>query len=96
MSAAPFSELASEREAMSWAGIDPTKVLGRRRGRWCLVMVRNGEVWKASSAQGGGAWGWREGGLSSPKSVPSMQGARIARRRWMGADGDGGSEGRGN
>ena len=38
-SAAPFSELASEPEAMSWAEIDPTEVLGRRRGRWFVVVL---------------------------------------------------------
>ena len=32
-SSAPFSELARELEAMSWAEIDPTEVLGRGRGR---------------------------------------------------------------
>ena len=32
-SSAPFSELASEPEAMSWAEIDPTEVLERRKGR---------------------------------------------------------------
>ena len=45
-SAATFSELASEPEAMSWAEIDPTKGMGWRRGRWCLGMVRNGELRK--------------------------------------------------
>ena len=39
-SSAPFSELASEPQAMSWAEIDPTEVSGRRRGRWCLGMIR--------------------------------------------------------
>ena len=60
-SSAPFSELASELEAMSWAEIDPTEVLGRRRGRRNFGMVRNGELLKVSPAKRGGAWGRREG-----------------------------------
>ena len=36
-SAASLLKLASEPEAISWAEIDPTKVLGRRRGRWFFV-----------------------------------------------------------
>ena len=95
MSTALFSELASELEAMSLAEVDPTKVLGRRRGRWCFGMVRNCELRKVSSAKVGGAWGRRDWGLSPPKSVPSTGGARFARRRWMGADGDGGPQVRG-
>ena len=47
-SAATFSELASEPEAMPWAEIDPTKVLRRRRGRWCFGMARNCELRKLS------------------------------------------------
>ena len=61
-SSAPFSELESEPEAMSWAEIDPTEVLGRRRGRWVFGMVRNGELPKVFLAKPGGAWGRREGG----------------------------------
>ena len=57
---APFSELASKPEAMSWAEIDPTGVFGRRRGRWFLGMVRNGELPKVFPAKRGGAWGRRE------------------------------------
>ena len=60
-SAAPFLELASEPKAMLWAEIDPTEVLGRRRGRWCFGMVRNCELRKVSSAKRGGARGRREG-----------------------------------
>ena len=56
-SSAPFSELASEPEAMSWAELDPPEVLGRRRGRWFLGMVRNGDLPTVSP----GAWGRREG-----------------------------------
>ena len=41
-SSAPFSELASEPVAMSWAEIDPTEVLGRRRGRPIVL------VWSAT------------------------------------------------
>ena len=51
---------ASEPESMSWAEIDPAEVLGRRRGRWFLGMVGNGELPKVSSEMGG-AWGRREG-----------------------------------
>ena len=54
-SSAPSSELASEPEAMSWAEIDPTEVLGRRRGRRIFVMVRNGESPKVFPAKRGGA-----------------------------------------
>ena len=43
---------------------------------------------------------WRmghEGGRSSPpKSMPGVEGARFALRRWRRADGSGGSEGKGN
>ena len=61
-SSAPFSELAREPEVMSWAEIDPTEVLGRRRGRHiCFGMVRNGELPKVFLAKSGGAWGRREG-----------------------------------
>ena len=42
MSTTPFPELASEIGAISWAEIDPTKVLGRRRSPWCPVMARGG------------------------------------------------------
>ena len=94
-SSARFSELASEPEAKSWAEIDPTEVLGRRRGRR-FGMVRNGELPKVFPAKRGGAWGRREGVLSPPKSMPNRKGARFARRRWMEADGDGGSKERGN
>ena len=40
--------------------------------------------------------GQEGGGWIPPKSVPNRKGARFARRRWMGADGDGGSKGRGS
>ena len=33
----------------------PDEGLGRRRGRWCLGMVRNVELPRVSSAKGGGA-----------------------------------------
>ena len=36
-SSVPFSELAREPEVMSWAEIDPTKVLARKKGRRILV-----------------------------------------------------------
>ena len=39
----------------------------------------------------------QEGGELTPlKAMPNTGGARSARRRWMGADGNGGSEGGGN
>ena len=60
-SSAPFSELASEPEAMSWAEIDPTEVLGRRRGRRIFGMVRNGELPEVFPARRGGAWVRSEG-----------------------------------
>ena len=44
-SLAPFSELVSEPEAMSWAEIDPTKVFARKRGRRILV-------WSATASYG--------------------------------------------
>ena len=56
-SAAPFSELTGEPEAMSFAKIDPTEVSGRRRGRRCFGTLRNGESPKVSPAKRGGAWG---------------------------------------
>ena len=80
-SPAPFSELASEPEAMSWAGIDPTKVSGRRRGRRCFGMVRSCELRKVPPAKVGGAWGRREEGLSPLKSVPSTGGSGGSRAR---------------
>ena len=95
-STAPSLELASESAAISWAEIDPTKVLGRRRSRWCPCMARGGggrrrcRPWK-----NGGAWGRRAGRSSPPKSVRGVEGARFA-LRWSGADGNGGSEGEGN
>ena len=73
-STAPFPELASESAAISWAEIDPTKVLGRRRGRWCPVMARGGgshrrcRPWK-----NGGAWGTREGGRAHPSRCPAWK-----------------------
>ena len=60
-SSSPFPELASEPETMSWAEIDPTEVLGRRRGRRNFGMVRNGELPKVFPAKRGGTWGRREG-----------------------------------
>ena len=61
-SSAPFSELASEPEAISWAEIDPTEVLARRRGRRIIFgLVRNGELPKVFPAKRGSAWGRREG-----------------------------------
>ena len=42
-SSAPFSELAGEPEARSWAEIDPTEVLARRRGRR-IFLVRSATV----------------------------------------------------
>ena len=96
MSTAPFPELASESAAISWAEIDPTKVLGRGRSRWCRCMARGGgsrrrcRPWK-----NGGAWGRREGRSSPPKSMPGVEGSRFA-LRWSGADGNSGSEGEGN
>ena len=60
-SSAPFSELASEPEAMSWAEIDPTEVLGRRTGRRVFGMVRNGTLPKVFSSKRDGGWGRREG-----------------------------------
>ena len=59
-SSAAFSELASEPEA-SCAEIDPTKVLGRRRGRRTFGMVRTGELPKVFPTKCGGAWGRRKG-----------------------------------
>ena len=61
-SLAPFSELASEPEAMSWAEKDPTEVLGRRRGRRNFGMVCNVELPKVFPAKRGGAWD-RRGGI---------------------------------
>ena len=46
MFTAPFPGLASEPEAMSWAEIDPTKVLGRRRGQWRPCRARNDESFR--------------------------------------------------
>ena len=60
-SPAPFSELASEPEAMSGVEIDPAEVSGRRRGRWCFGIIRNGELPNVLPAKRGGAWGRREG-----------------------------------
>ena len=60
-SSAPFSELASESEVMSWAEIDTTEVLGRRRIRRISGMVRNGELLKVFPAKRGGEWGRKEG-----------------------------------
>ena len=97
VSTAPFPELLAKSSAISWADIDPTKVLGRRRSRWCLFMARGGgsrrrcRPWKY-----GGAWGRREGRSSPPKSMPVVEGARFVLRRWSRADGSGGSEGKGN
>ena len=65
-SSASFSELASEPEAMSWAEIDPTEVLARRRGRRIFGMVRSGELPKVFPAKRGGAWGRREGFKPTP------------------------------
>ena len=39
-------------------------------------------------------WWWMV--LSPPKSMPGVEGARFALRRWRRADGSGGSEGEGN
>ena len=50
----------SELETMSWAEIDPTKALARRKGRRIFGMVRNGELPKVFPAKRGGAWGKRE------------------------------------
>ena len=61
-SSAPFSEVAREPEVMSWAEIDPTEVLGRRRGRRMFGMVRNGESPEVFPAKRGGAWCKRGGG----------------------------------
>ena len=80
MSAASFSNLTSQREAMSWDDIDPTKCLGRRRGRLCFGICRNVELPNISSAKGGSAWRRKERDLSPPKSAPSMGGAWFARR----------------
>ena len=43
-------------------------------------------------------WRMRQkgGSLSTPKSKPNNRDARFARRRWMGADGDSGLNGREN
>ena len=62
-SSVPFSELAREPEVMSWAEIDPTEVLGRKRGRRSFGMVRNGESPKVFPAKRGGALGRRGGGV---------------------------------
>ena len=60
-SSAPFPELAREPEAMSWAKIDLTEVLGAEKGSTdCFGMVRNGELPKAFPMKRG-AWGRREG-----------------------------------
>ena len=96
MSTAPFPELASESAAISWVAIDSAKVLGRRRSRWRPCMARGGgrrrrlRPWK-----NGGAWGRREGRSSPPKSIPGVEGSLFA-LWWIGADGNGGSEGEGN
>lgn len=74
----------------------PEEGFGAERGRWYLGMVRNGDLPNVFPANGGGAWSGREEGLSPPDSFPGEEGARFARRRLMWADGDGGSEGRGN
>ena len=73
-STVPFPELANESAATSWAEIDPTKVLGRRRSRWCPWIARGGErrrrcrPWK-----NGGAWGRRQGRSSPPKSIQAWK-----------------------
>ena len=55
-SSAPFSELASEPEAMLWAEIDPTEFLGRRGGRRIdFGMVRNGGLPNVFPAKHSGA-----------------------------------------
>ena len=61
VSTAPFSERASELEAMTWAEMDPAEVLGRRRARRRFRMVHNGELTKVFLGKRGGAWGRREG-----------------------------------
>ena len=53
-SSAAFSELANESEA-SCSEIDPTKVLGRRRGRRTFCMVRTGELPNVFPTKRGGA-----------------------------------------
>ena len=96
VSTVPLPELASESAAISGAEIEPTKVLGRRRSRWCPCMARGGgsrrrcRPWKS-----GRAWGIREGRSSPPKLMPGVEGSRFA-LRWSGADGNGASEGEGN
>ena len=87
MSTGPFPELASESVTIAWAEKDPTKVLGRRRNRWCLFIARGGgrrrrcRPWKND-----GAWGKRKGLSSPPKSIP-LRGrfavcASVERSRW--------------
>ena len=96
VSTARFPELASESAAISWAEMDPTKVLGRRKSRWCPCMDRGGgsrrtcRLWR-----NGGARSRRDGRLSPTKSMPGVEGSRFT-LRWSGADGNGGSEGEGN
>ena len=74
VSTAPFPELASESAAISWAEINPTEVLGRRRSRCWSCMARGGRrrrrcrPWK-----NGGAWGGREG-RPSPIQADSSRG----------------------
>ena len=54
----------------------------------CVAESVSSETWWCMGQEGGD--------LSPPKSMPNRKGARFARRRWMGAIGDGGSKGRGN
>lgn len=51
---------------------------------------------KVSSVKDDGAWGSREENMSPHKSALSMGDTRFTRRRWKGADRDGGPEGRGD
>ena len=59
----------------------------------CPWRQKSPKVWSVKE------WWWmgQEGGkVDQPKSMPGVEGARFALRRWRGEDGSGGSEGEGN
>ena len=81
VSTASFPELASESAAISWAEIDSTNVLRRRRSRWRPYKAcGGGSRQRCRPWKNGGAWGRREGRSSPPKSMPGVEGSRFALR----------------